>query len=224
MNKPRCDHYPPAALLILLPILLCLALAAASCGSGSDEGKTERAAVQAKVRVPAPGPAPGQPTGTEDMTGDLAELFNQAGELARTGHYDRSLEFYQKILDVQPDHPPTLVNAARCHFISGRTEEAILLLQRANEAVPGHARTLGYLGMAEAKADRLEDALIHLEGSQLLDPSQIDVGNDLAGVYFRLERYPEAEEAWNRVLKQDSDNAEAQAGLEQVVQKSRAES
>ncbi len=150
--------------------------------------------------------------------GDLAAMFLQAAELARSGLYDRALELYDLILVEQPDHAPTLINSARVHFIRGRTNEAIELLEHSNRVAPGNPRTLAYLGMAEAKAGHFEDALLHLEGSMLFDPTRIDVGNALAGVYVQFERFEDAANAWNRVLELDPDNMPARAGLERIRQ------
>jgi tetratricopeptide (TPR) repeat protein len=215
----------------LLPVVLLFALLFAfSCGGAAPEEKTTGAAdavppgtVRSSVSPPVAPPAgiPGVPadqvrTGGLEAGSDLAEMFIQAGELARTGLYDRALDRYRSILEERPEHVPTLVNAARIHFIQGRTEDAIDLLKEADRILPGHPRTLGYLGMAEVKAGRLEEALGHLEASQLADPSRIDVGNELAGVYFELERYDEAAEAWERVLRLDPENILARTGLEEV--------
>ena len=213
-------------------LFLCLTLAGAvSCGPDSEE-----AAVTGSAAVP-PGPVPSGPPGASPAyvspratpqgspavgglsdDGDLAAQFRQAAELARTGLYDRALGLYLRILEERPDHSPTMVNAARIHFIRGRTEEAIEFLKRANQTAPGNPRTLGYLGMAEAKAGQLDNALVHLESSRLIDPSRIDVGSELAGVYFQLERYEEAVEAWGRVLAQDPNSLSARAGLERIQQ------
>lgn len=168
---------------------------------------------------PPPQAAARQPAVTGlDPGSDLAAMFLQAAELARAGLYERALDLYARILEERPDHAPTLINSARVHFIRGRTDEAIELLERSNRVAPGNPRTLAYLGMAEAKAGRFEDALIHLEGSLLLDPARIDVGNELAGVYVQLERYEDATESWNRVLELDPDNMLARAGLDRVRQ------
>lgn len=199
-----------------------------SCGPAPGEKVSDGGTVSAP---PATGPAhissPGVESGTNDnglgADDDLAVLFRQAADFAGTGLYERALEIYGKILEERPDHPPTLVNAARIHFIRGRTDEAIRLLERADRLVPGHPRTLGYLGMAEVKAGRMEDALIHLERSQLLDPTRIDVGLELAAAYFQLERHEDARAGWNRVLAQDQDNLPARAGLERIRQLSQPE-
>ncbi len=181
---------------------------------------TARSASGALSPDAAPPPAPAEQARVEGLTpgSDLAATFLEAAELARTGLYDRALELYQQILEERPEHAPTLINAARVHFIRGRTGEAIQMLEQADRAMPNNPRTLAYLGMAEAKAGLYEDALVHLEGSSLLDPTRIDVGNELAGVYFQLERHEEAAEAWGRVLKLDPGNMMARAGLESVRQ------
>jgi tetratricopeptide (TPR) repeat protein len=218
--------------MLAVPLLVFLLLiGAVSCGGGSEERSADTDPVPPAAAV-APGTGrtaspvtipPGAPAGPARVEGleagsDLAVAFQQAAELARTGLYDRALELYEQILEERPEHAPTLINAARIHFIRGRTSEAILLLERSNRAMPNNPRTLAYLGMAEVKAGRFEDALVHLEGSSLLDPTRIDVGNELAGVYFQLERYEDAAEAWERVLKLDSENIMARAGLEQIRQ------
>jgi tetratricopeptide (TPR) repeat protein len=226
---------------VKMTALLFLALTAAfSCGPGQGEsaspGGSGAPAVADAVppgtgrpgpvrSLPRDGSPP--PPGAEQPTvegleqgSDLAAMFQQGAELARTGLYDRALELFEQVLAERPDHVPTLINAARVHFLRGRTEKAIELLERADRLMPDNPRILAYLGMAESKAGRFEDALVHLEGASLLDPTRIDVGNELAGVYFELERYEEAAEAWGRVLKLDPDNLLARAGLEQIDRQS----
>lgn len=220
----------PHTIVTLITLVLLMLPCALSCGGGApDTGSsaaadavppgTARSSASPPV-APAAGvtgaPAGGAGIGGLEEGSDLAEMFLQAAELARTGLYDRALDLYREILEERPEHVPTLVNAARIHFIMGRTEEAIDLLEEADRILPGHPRTLGYLGMAEVKAGRLEAALGHLEASHLADPSRIDVGNELAGVYFELERYAEAAEAWERVLRLDPENILARTGLEEL--------
>jgi tetratricopeptide (TPR) repeat protein len=201
---------------LLLACLILNGIVSCSPDTG-DKDSAGGAAGPAPAHIPSPGATATADSGP-GADEDLAVLFRQAADFAGSGLYDRALEIYEKILEERPDHPPTLVNAARVHFIRGRTEEAIRLLERADQLVPGHPRTLGYLGMAEVKAGRMEDALIHLERSQLLDPTRIDVGIELAAAYFQLERYEDAGAAWNRVLGQDPNNLPARAGLERIRQ------
>jgi tetratricopeptide (TPR) repeat protein len=170
-----------------------------------------------------PSAAPGVPGtggeagGREDPSDpDLAELFHQANRLAATGVYDRALKLFQRILEKNPDHPFTLVNAARIHFIQGRTEEAIRLLERADRVLPGQHRTLAYLGIAEGRAGRYERAVQLLERSSALDPSRLDVLNHLAAAKAHLGRTEEAAAVWRQILERDPDNAEARAGLHRL--------
>lgn len=218
----------PAAATVLA--LLFIILPALSCGGGPAENEppaTADAVAPGVARTPASPPAspPSALNGASaaaagagglEEGSDLAAMFLQAAEMARTGLYDRALELYRSILEERPGHVPTLVNAARVHFIQGRTTEAIELLKEADRLLPNHPRTLGYLGMAEVKAGRLEEAVGHLEASLLIDPSRVDVGNELAGACFELERYEEAAEAWERVLRLDPENILARTGLEEV--------
>jgi len=208
--------------LIGVLVTVCL-LAQVSCGGGGDEPAAPPPASQPRAAVSVSGDAhppmapPAALPSTPPATGDdLAARFRQAAELARTGLYERALPVYEGILDDHPDHVPSLVNAARIHFIRGRTEQAIDLLARANTAEPGNPRTLGYLGMAEVKAGQLEQALVHLEGALILDPARIDVGNEKGAVHLQLEQYEEAEAAWRQVLEHDPDNMMARTGLDQI--------
>jgi len=218
----------PAAAIVLA--LLFIIFPAFSCGGGPPENEppatadavapgVARTSTSPPAVPPSSGPgastAPGGTGGLEEGS-DLAAMFLQAAEMARTGLYDRALDLYRSILEERPDHVPTLVNAARIHFIQGRTTETIDLLEEADRLLPNHPRTLGYLGMAEVKAGRLEEAVGHLEASLLIDPSRVDVGNELAGACFELKRYDEAVEAWERVLRLDPENILARTGLEEV--------
>jgi len=218
------------ARLVVLLLLLTL-VCTLSCGPDSTPGPgvSADAVPPGTARTLSPGaippdgprqeaPSPSPVVQGLDQGSDLATMFLQAAELARAGLYERALDLYDRILEQRPDHAPTLINSARVHFIRGRTSEAIELLKRSNRVDPGNPRTLAYLGMAEVKAGRLEDALIHLEGSLLLDPTRIDVGNELAGVYLQLERYEDASETWNRVRELDPDNMTARAGLDRIRQ------
>lgn len=69
--------------------------------------------------------------------------------------------------------------------------------------------------MAHVSADSMPDSVAEVEYSIYLEfrPNDLTVRNKLGMVYFRMNKLPEAEKQFNRILKKEPDNYDALDGM-----------
>jgi len=77
----------------------------------------------------------------------LVLLIGMGDALAREGKEAEAIEFYQRALDMRPDHVEVLVQAGVLLDSQGRHEEAVQYLRRALKARPGDADAAYNLGI-----------------------------------------------------------------------------
>jgi Tfp pilus assembly protein PilF len=110
----------------------------------------ERAAVlEQRVR-----PVPGS-TGASER-GDF--YYNYATALARLGHQDQALLWYQRAVAEAPDHADAIRGLADSYLAAGRAAEADSLYDRLSLGVGGEALALEGRGWIAARGGRIADA------------------------------------------------------------------
>jgi tetratricopeptide (TPR) repeat protein len=101
-----------------------------------------------------------------------ALLWTQLGN-TRLGmaQFEQALESYTTALRYTPDHPETLINTAYAMEGLGRSQDALLYLDRLIELAPGNAAALGNRGNVLTKLNRFDDALRDYQHAQRIEPA-----------------------------------------------------
>lgn len=77
-------------------------------------------------------------------------------ESMQAGDYETALDYFERVLNVLPDDPATLVSRGHALKTYGRTDDAITSYRRAAEVAPGHGDA--WYGLANLKTYRFSDA------------------------------------------------------------------
>jgi len=121
------------------------------------------------------------------------ELFVGMAQVAhRGGNVEHARQFYQKAIQMDPNHLEALLGAARMEDREGRLDVAIMLYRRAAAAHPRSATALNDLALCHARCGELPLAHQALESAILLEPQKALYRNNVAKVLVELNQLDRA--------------------------------
>jgi len=128
--------------------------------------------------------------------------------LSRQGSLEEAITSYERALELNPDHVPTLAKLGRTLAASGRVAEARGRIGRALELEPGSPDTHNALGAAVAQEGDWDTAWRSFERALELDPTYeearanlIKAVNLAAEASFGGEQWTDAERAYRRLVE-----------------------
>jgi Flp pilus assembly protein TadD len=128
------------------------------------------------------------------------DLYYQAGRVAESsGNMPQAIQHYERGLQEQPKHVPTLVSLARLYDRRDEFQKAEKLYRRAIEAEPDNAIAHNSLGLCLARHDRNEEALVSLRKACQLEPDSKLYHNNLATVLVAMGQVDAAYETLKKV-------------------------
>jgi len=143
---------------------------------------------------------------------DLSVPFELGAIFERQKRYAEAEQQFRDVIARDPLNAPALNYLGYMLADRGeRLEEAIGLIDRALKVEPGNGAYLDSLGWAYFKANRLEIAETHLRKAASLRLTSSTVQDHFGDVLFRLGRFEEAASAWERALKGDRAEVDAEA-------------
>jgi len=134
---------------------------------------------------------------------DHPGVLNNLGlALEASGERDRAEACYERVLAANPEHPDALGNLASSQFEredyrqSARTYERLFAIRRNVPASVWVRR-----GIAQQRTGDLASAETSFSEAARLAPDDARIQHNLGNVRYELQRYAEAEPAWQRVLE-----------------------
>jgi tetratricopeptide (TPR) repeat protein len=144
---------------------------------------------------------------TTEMRDLLAAHPNQPnlhylyGMLLLHGDSGAAMDQFQKELQGDPRHVPSLLAIVREMERQSQFQEALGYAQRAVAAEPGNYAAHAILGRVLVSLDRTEDGLSELESAKLMEPRSPQIYFALASAYAKLGRSDEAAKARAEFLR-----------------------
>jgi tetratricopeptide (TPR) repeat protein len=139
------------------------------------------------------------------------DLYLEIGdEEQRLSRFEAAAKAYERVLRIHPGDAAALYNLGKIDVQTGDAKQGVALLQQAEEAHAAAALVTFYLGLGLSRLGRDAEAATWLEKSLASDPSPFlrrSAWFELARVYRRLNRLPDAESAAERVKQLDSAGA-----------------
>jgi tetratricopeptide (TPR) repeat protein len=159
---------------------------------------------------------------TPALIAELVNDSNLASCLQSSGRHDLALPLLERIHREHPRYVRPALALIHCYRALGRTTDAAETLERFAARIEADQephpasflpdfnlmRALLALDQGDGKI-----ALSHLEKAESARPQLPAMHIGVGQAYVRLRRHRKAEEAFNRALEIDPDNAEAAAGL-----------
>jgi len=137
----------------------------------------------------------------------------------RQKKYDLAEQQFRQVLAANP------LNAAACNYLGYmladrgvRLDESVKYIEKAVELEPNNGAYLDSLGWAYYKMNRYDLARPHLEKAARLISTDPTIQEHLGHLYLQLGREREAEEAWERALKDWPHAAGSDFDAEQAAQ------
>ncbi|MCL2319463.1 MAG: tetratricopeptide repeat protein, partial [Treponema sp.] len=127
----------------------------------------------------------------------------------KQGRHDKALSTFNSVLNADPFNAETRNNIGVVLADQGRTKEAIKNYRQAIEADPKYAKAVVNLERALEASGNYADAVIELEKLVKLSPDNAEVRNRLAGLYLKMQRYPEALVQADAALEWDPESIQA---------------
>ena len=129
--------------------------------------------------------------------------------LFKQGHHDKAVSTFNHILKTDPYNAEAYNNIGVVLSDQGRSNEAVKNYRQAIEADPRYIKAVVNLERTLESSGDISDALIELEKLVKLAPDSADIRNRLAGLYLKMERYPEALEQAEAALDWEPENIQA---------------
>jgi tetratricopeptide (TPR) repeat protein len=147
-------------------------------------------------------------------------------ESMHSGDFDTALAYFDRVLEMLPDDPATLVSRGHALKTYGRSDEAVQSYQAATRSAPGQGDA--WYGLANLKTYRFTDDELASLQAESVDPnidrmSRIHIAFALAKAYEDRSEYDEAFEAYtlgNQLKHQTVRYSTAQMHAEFDTQKS----
>jgi adenylate cyclase len=120
---------------------------------------------------------------------------------AQAGFLARAIDHAQRAVALDRDEPAALDALALALTKSSRSDEAIPLMRRAVELLPGSMHERSMLGISLVHNGRHEEAQAHLERAVALDPHVGDWTLEFLGqTYYFTHRFAEAAATFGRIV------------------------
>ena len=143
----------------------------------------------------------------------LQALFLLGAAYERTGDHDRAATTFGKLLEVAPDHAPTLNYLGYMWADLGENlTEAITMIRRAVAIDPDNGAYVDSLGWAYFQLGHYEKARGHLEWAARLVPDDATILEHLGDLYVALKDVERAKVSYQQALAlgdDDLDTADA---------------
>lgn len=126
----------------------------------------------------------------------------------RRREWAQAIAHFRAVVEIDARNLDALINLGQAYAESGRAREAQQVLERALNTQPGSPQARHALGWALHKAQRVADAVPHLEAAVAMEPHS-DWYVDLAKALADAGRIDEAAKAFDRALSRDGKNVTA---------------
>jgi hypothetical protein len=136
---------------------------------------------------------------------DLALAWNSIAEKGMSVAEPQARELLSKAVKQLPDDPALLSALAYSEQRRGSTDHARLLYQKALALDPSLVDAATNLGVIEAQAGDLQDAVKHWQNAFQRTPARSSIGLNLARVYCAAGKFDEARACTLRVLEFNPD-------------------
>lgn len=130
----------------------------------------------------------------------------------RTGNYPGAIRLYRRGLEIEPRNVELLNAIGFALFQQGKSQEAVVELEKALEADPKHWKAHNNMALASIDIGELELAEAHYRESLAIQP-QPAIYNDLGVVLERLGMPEDAAAAYRKALELDPKSSAAHTNL-----------
>jgi len=141
---------------------------------------------------------------------------NLGAEFLRKGHTDKAMIYFQKSLQINPDHAEAHINLGNALLDKGEVSESIEHYLKALQLRPNLAEAHHNLGCARAQQGKTEEAVRHYQKALEIKPRYPEAHYNLALALVLLGHRDEAAEHLTEALRIKPDYTEAKRELQML--------
>jgi len=119
-------------------------------------------------------------------------LRREAGALMRQRRDDEAIAIYERVLELAPDHPDSLLDLGVLYRERGDLDRALRLFERARADIPERSTYALALGNTQVLAGRLDEGIANLEAAVEAKPTSLRARMNLAAALFDAGRVRES--------------------------------
>lgn len=131
----------------------------------------------------------------------LAQLESAARTAAQEGRFDEAESQFRELLQLVPNHAPSLASLALTQMKQQKFEEAQTNLETSLELSPENSYALFLMGLLKISQERYEDAVTFLSRATVLDPDDAEAQNYLGVALAEVGHRNPAETALRKAIR-----------------------
>ena len=137
---------------------------------------------------------------------DVNMFFEKGKESYIAGNPEEAISYFEKVLEIEPNHVDALNNIGAILITLGKHEEAIPFFDQVLAIEPNHVGALSNKGSALGSLGEFDDSMLNLNRALEIDPENIDALSNKAAVFVDQEQHYDAITIFHNLLKIDPDN------------------
>jgi len=145
---------------------------------------------------------------------DIDLLFQKGLESFENKNIDEAISYFEKVLEIDPNHVDALSNRGGLLSTIGKHDEAISDLDKALEIEPNHVRALINKGILLAFLNQTDDAIFYLGQALEIEPDNIEGLRNRAIYFISQENYQDAVTDFYKILEIEPDNPDVSKYLQ----------
>lgn len=135
-----------------------------------------------------------------DDPNNPSALFSLAYSLHELGRYDDAINYYKKILEIDPQRADVMNNIG-VSYAPNDVTTAITWYKKALELRPNEVQTLTNMSKCLQQIDKYDEALEYSRKADEIDPNDISNLTSLASAYYRKREFEKAKEYATRAIQ-----------------------
>ena len=137
---------------------------------------------------------------------DANMLFEKGKESYMAGNSEEAISYFEKVLQIEPNHVDALNNIGAILITLDKHEEAIPFFDQVLAIEPNHVGGLSNKGSALGSLGEFDDSMLNLNRALEIEPNHIDALSNKAAVFVDQEQHYDAITIFHNLLKIDPDN------------------
>ena len=137
----------------------------------------------------------------EQISPELVQLESSARAAAREGRFDEAESQFRELLQLVPNHAPSLASLALTQMKQQKFEEAQTNLETSLELSPENSYALFLMGLLKVSLERYDDAVTFLSRATVLDPDDAEAQNYLGVALAEVGHRNPAETALRKAIR-----------------------
>jgi tetratricopeptide (TPR) repeat protein len=133
----------------------------------------------------------------------ITDLLDKGNSLFTEGRYEEAIQYYDKVLEIEPNDVYVLYNKGNAFYSLGNYTEAIQYFDKALEIEPRLVEALTNKGLALADLGKYQEAIQYVDKALEIEPRMVEALTNKGAALAKLGKYQEAIQYFDKALEID---------------------